>query len=563
MATGETLVDVARERAATLGEALCVRYLVNGEATGPSVDLSYAALVRRASAIAATLQQHVRPDDRALLMFPAGVEFVTAFFGCLFAGVVPVPVYPPDFARPERALAKLRAIVVDSGAGVALTTQAFLPSLDRAKPAIPELAHIAGIAVDVCDDANAGDWRPTPITGDTIALLQYTSGSTGSPKGAVIRHRQLIANERTIAAKMGPVKLVAGWLPVFHDMGLIGNVLQVIYAGAGLVMMSPFSFLKRPARWLEAISHFRADTSGGPNFAYEQCVRRVSDEERARLDLSCWELAFCGAEPVRTATVDRFCEMFAPRGFARRAFYPCYGLAEATLFVTGGTRGTEARHTTFRASALDRGEAIATSTADDARALVSCGTPSSTEEIRIVDPDTAAPLADGRVGEIWVRGPAISNGYYNRGDNSAVFAAQLASGESPFLRTGDLGFLHEGELYISGRRKDMVIIGGRNLFPTDIEATAEAAVPTIRKGCCAAFSIERDGEEKLVLVAEHDVAKAVDVIREIKRAVAEHHQVALHDVVLVTAGTLPKTSSGKLERYACRAAYLSGAYLIS
>jgi acyl-CoA synthetase (AMP-forming)/AMP-acid ligase II len=563
MAAGDTLVDVARERAGTLGDALCVRYLVNGEVTGPTVELSYAALIRRATAIAATLQQHARRDDRALLMFPAGVEFVTAFFGCLFAGVMPVPVYPPDFARPERALAKLRAIVVDCGARVALTTQAFAPSLDRAKPSIPELADVTSIAVDACEDGRAGDWRPPAITGDTVALLQYTSGSTGSPKGAVIRHRQLLANEHSIAAKMGPVRLVAGWLPVFHDMGLIGNVLQVIHAGAGLVMMSPFSFLKRPARWLEAISHFRADTSGGPNFAYEQCLRRISGEERARLDLSCWELAFCGAEPVRSTTVDRFCALYEPHGFSRRAFYPCYGLAEATLLVTGGTRGTEARHTRFRASALDRGEAIEVTADDDARHLVSCGTPAPTEEIRIVDPDSLAPLAEGRVGEIWVRGPAISNGYWNRDDNDAIFAAQLASGEPAFLRTGDLGFIHAGELYISGRRKDVVIIGGRNLFPPDIEATAEAAVPTIRKGCCAAFSIERDGEEKLVLVAEHDASTEVDVVREIKRAVAEHHQVALHDVVLVTSGTLPKTSSGKLERYACRASYLSGAYLIS
>jgi acyl-CoA synthetase (AMP-forming)/AMP-acid ligase II len=563
MGDGETLVEVARERAAMLGHACCVRFLVNGDVTGPIVELTYADLVDRASAIAATLQQRSQPGDRALLMFPSGVEFVTAFFGCLFAGVIPVPVYPPDFAKPERALAKLAAIVADCGPSAALTTQAFLPSLERALPALPQLAGIARIPVDACADVSAADWRAATITPDTIALLQYTSGSTGSPRGAVIRHAQLLANERSIAERMGPVKLVVGWLPVFHDMGLIGNVLQAIYAGGGLVLMSPFSFLKRPARWLEAISHFRAETSGGPNFAYEQCTRRISEEERARLDLGSWRVAFCGAEPVRATTIDRFCATFQRHGFARAAFYPCYGLAEATLFVTGNARGREPRCTTFRSSLLDRGQAVVTGEGDDARCLVSCGTPASTEDVRVVDPDTCVPVEDDRVGEIWVRGPATSSGYWNRADNEAFFAARLEGGEPTFLRTGDLGFVHAGELYICGRRKDMIIISGRNLFPPDIEATAEVAVPTIRKGCCAAFSIERDGEERLVIVAEHDAAHAADVIREIKRAVVEHHQVAPFDVLVVGAGTLPKTSSGKLERYACRRAYLDGAYLIS
>jgi acyl-CoA synthetase (AMP-forming)/AMP-acid ligase II len=330
-------------------------------------------------------------------------------------------------------------------------------------------------------------------------------------------------------------------------MGLIGNVLQGLCAGTGLVLMSPFAFLKRPARWLEAISHFRASTSGGPNFAYELCARRITDEECAALDLSSWEVAYCGAEPIREATYRRFLERFGPRGFSRSTFYPCYGLAEATLFVTGNRRGTAPRSCAFDAAALDRGEVVV----DGARTLISCGVPSPSEEVRIVDPVTSTVTTG--VGEIWVRGPGVAAGYWGR-DSDDVFAARLASGDGPFLRTGDLGFLHGGELFIAGRHKDMIILAGRNLFPQDLEAAIEAAVPAVRKGCCAAFSVERDGEERLCIMAEHDGSPEPETIREIKRALAEHAPV--FDVVLVGKGGVFKTSSGKLERHACRRAYL-------
>jgi acyl-CoA synthetase (AMP-forming)/AMP-acid ligase II len=554
----DTLVDVVRDRASSLGDAVWLRYLTTGDVSGPIEELSYAKLAQRAAATAAALQRHCAVGDRAILMFSPGLDFVTAFFGCLFAGVIPVPAYPPSLAKPDRTQAKLHAIARDCGARLALTTSECLSIVEFVAP-----PGVQCVAMETCDSALSTQWQAPNISQETVALLQYTSGSTGAPKGVVVRHRQLIANERSIDAGMGPVNLVVGWLPLFHDMGLIGNVLQGLCAGSGLVLMSPFSFLKRPARWLEAISHFRATTSGGPNFAYDLCVRRVPEEERVRLDLSTWKVACCGAEPVRAATYERFARAFEPCGFSRSAFYPCYGLAEATLFVAGAKRGAPPKSCAFRASALDRGEVVVATSdassaepptgADDRRVLMSCGKPSPTEEIRIVDSERLVPT-DG-VGEIWVRGPAVASGYWGRADDGTTFGACLADDDGPFLRTGDLGFLYDGELYIVGRRKDMIILGGRNLFPQDIEATVEAAAPSLRNGCCVAFSVEHDDAERLVIMAEHDGPSSPEVVQSIKQAVVVHHQAPVFDVVLVKKGTVSKTSSGKVERYACRQTY--------
>ena len=554
----ETLVDVVRDRASSLGDAVWLRYLTTGDVSGPIDELSYTELARRAAAIAAALQRQCAVGERAMLLFPPGLDFVTCFFGCLFAGVIPVPAYPPSLAKPERTRAKLHAIARDCEARLFLTTSEGLSALECAAP-----PGVQCVAIETRNSALSAVWQTPTISRETVAFLQYTSGSTGAPKGVVVRHRQLIANELSIEAGMGPVNLVVGWLPVFHDMGLIGNVLQSLCAGSSVVLMSPFSFLKRPARWLEAISHFRATTSGAPNFAYDLCVHRVREEERVRLDLSCWEVACCASEPVRAATYERFSRAFESCGFSRSAFYPCYGLAEATLFVTGSKRGTPPNTCAFQASALDRGEVVVATDrtvrpetaagADDRRVLVSCGKASPTEEIRIVDPERLIPT-DG-IGEIWVRGPGIASGYWGRENDGAIFSARLANGDGPFLRTGDLGFLYEAELYVTGRRKDMIILGGRNLFPQDIEATVEAAVPSLRQGGCVAFSVEHEDGERLVIMAEHDHPSSPEVVRTIKQAVVTHHQAPVFDVVLVKKGAVLKTSSGKIERYACSQAY--------
>jgi acyl-CoA synthetase (AMP-forming)/AMP-acid ligase II len=544
----DTLVDVVCEQADTRGKEIWLRYLVTGDVSGPINELTYGELEQRARAIASELLHHASPGDRALLVFPPGIDFVTAMFGCLFAGIVPVPAYPPGLAKPERSIAKLHAIVGDCTPCIALTSTEFLSRVSRV---VPPGIHL--VATDTCRESM---WRPPEINADTIALLQYTSGSTGAPKGVVLRHRHLIANQFSIEAGMGPVGLVVGWLPMYHDMGLIGNLFQSLYAGTGLVLMSPVAFLKRPARWLEAISHFRATTSGGPNFAYDLCTQRVTDEVRSLLDLSSWRVAFCGAEPIRDITYRNFTDRFASRGFSRSSFYPCYGLAEASLFVTGKRRDETSRSLAFRNSALERGEVELADGDTDARVLTSCGMPSPGDEVLIVDPERCIPAMG--VGEIWVRGPGVASGYWGR-DSDDVFRARLADGDGPFLRTGDLGFLHGGELFVAGRYKDLIILAGRNLFPQDIEAVIEDTVPTIRRGHCAAFSIDQTDGEKLCIAAEYDAhaATVASTITAIKQAVAEQCEAAVFEVLLVKKGELPKTSSGKLERYACRKLFRS------
>jgi acyl-CoA synthetase (AMP-forming)/AMP-acid ligase II/acyl carrier protein len=354
--------------------------------------------------------------------------------------------------------------------------------------------------------------------------------------------------------------VVVGWLPLYHDMGLIGNVLQPLYVGARAVLLSPLTFLQRPALWLAAVARYRATTSGGPNFAYDLCARKVGEEEKAGLDLSSWSVAFNGAEPVRAETVERFAAAFAPCGFRRAAFFPCYGLAEATLFVTGGAPGAGPVIRPVDAAALERHQVADAPPGAPGRALVGCGRAAAGQAVRIVDPESGAPCAPGRVGEVWVAGPSVAAGYWGRPEETArTFGARLA-GEGPFLRTGDLGFLADGELFVTGRRKDLIILRGRNHYPQDLERTAEASHPALRPGCGAAFGVDRDGEERLVILqeVERSAADPAGIADAVRRAVAGEHEVAVEEVVLVRSGTVLKTSSGKVRRAACRAAYLAG-----
>ncbi|MFL6261097.1 MAG: non-ribosomal peptide synthase/polyketide synthase [Thermoanaerobaculia bacterium] len=533
-------------------------FITDSESVGST--LTYAELDRRARSIGVWLREIGASGERVLLLYPPGLDFIGSFFGCLYAGAVAVPAYPP---RLKRSDARLQAIARDCQPRVVLTIDSILARSAALTEQSPELAATRWLSTDgLGDELGEGADLPEPAA-DSLALLQYTSGSTGTPKGVKVSHAALLHNEEMIRRAFGQSEesLVVGWLPLYHDMGLIGNVLQPLYSGARCVLMPPVAFLQKPLRWLRAISDFRGTTSGGPSFAYGLCVDRIRPEQRERLDLSSWRLAFNGSEPVRSETMRRFAEAFAPCGFRAEAFYPCYGLAEATLFVSG-TPGAGLLTRSFAAGALEEGRAEPADRANGRRELVSCGHTGLEQRIVVADPEAGVELPDGRVGEIWVRGLSVADGYWGREEESdRVFRAFLAGGEGPFLRTGDLGFLAGGELFVTGRLKDLIIIRGRNLYPQDVERTAEESCPDLRASSSAAFTIEKDGEERLVVVCELERrpgAAPEEIAERVRRAVTDEHEVLLHEVVLIRPGALPKTSSGKVQRRACRAAYLAG-----
>ncbi|HEV7787209.1 MAG TPA: fatty acyl-AMP ligase, partial [Thermoanaerobaculia bacterium] len=486
MSASQSFVDVVRERAGRLGERLAFTFLADGEE--PVEQLTYAGLDRRARSVGADLQRLGAAGERVLLLFPPGLDFIAAFLGCLYAGAVAVPAYPPS---PGRGTGRLRSLLEDARPRLALTVSSMLDRVERELSEVAEPPPVRAIdTLPPGPPGSAEDWRPPAVDPSTLAFLQYTSGSTSTPKGVRITHGNLLANERAIQRAFGQSEesVVVGWLPLYHDMGLIGNVLQPIWCGGSCVLMSPLAFLQKPSRWLAAVSRFRATTSGGPDFAYALSVRKVPPAERAGLDLSSWRVAFNGAEPVRAATLDAFASVFEPCGFRRQAFYPCYGLAEATLFVSGGDPDIEPN--------------IAPRVrVEEGKPRVGCGRAWPGERLAIADPETGRRAPAGREGEIWVAGPSVADGYWNRPEETArTFGARLAeTGEGPFLRTGDLGLLgSDGELFVTGRLKDLIVVRGRNLYPHDLERTAEESHPALRSGGAAAFSVEADGEERLV-----------------------------------------------------------------
>jgi amino acid adenylation domain-containing protein len=557
-----TLVEMLRRRALEQPERRAVTFLADGESQ--ELSLAYSGLDRRARELAASLQRTCRPGARALLLLPPGLDYVAAFLGCAYAGVVAVPVYAPR--RLDRVVARLQALNRSAQAAVLLAPGALLSLADEAMADAPELRALARLAVDE-PGADAGAWFEPDLDGDSIAFLQYTSGSTGDPKGVVLTHGGLLRHLELIRDQLGlgADDEVVSWLPPYHDMGLIGGILEPLYAGFPVTLLSPAHFLQRPARWLEAVSRTRATVSGGPNFAYELILARTDAAERAGWDLSRWRVAFNGAEPIRADTLARFAEAFRPSGFRRESLFPCYGLAEATLFVSGGPRSEAPEVTAFSKPALEQGRVEEAPPGAPARPLVGCGIPAGGQRVAIVDPHSLVPCSAGTVGEIWVSSPTLAGGYWGRAEETRrAFDARLAgSGEGPFLRTGDLGFLHRGRLFVAGRLKDLVIVRGRNHYPQDLEASVQRSHPALRPGGGAAFSIAVDGEERLVIVHEvdrhvRDVA-VEEVAREVRRALAEEHELCLEALALLAPGTLPKTSSGKVQRHACREGFVSGA----
>ncbi len=567
MSDPETLLALIRGRARELSNAVAFTYLADGETETPGDVLSYLDLDKQARRVAAALQASAQPGDRAILLYPPGLDYICAFFGCLYAGVTAVPAYPPDPSRLARTLPRLQALVRDAQADVVLATET-ITSFAQALELAPDLKAKRWLATDRLVHGEES-WQEPSVVGDTLAFLQYTSGSTGTPKGVMLSHANLLHNARSLreAWRIDAPPVAVGWLPLYHDMGLIGNVVFNLYYGGRCILMSPIHFLQRPLRWLRAISKYRGTISGGPNFAYDLCARKIAPNERSVLDLSCWDVAFNGAEMVRHDTLERFAQTFGPSGFRRSAFVPCYGLAEATLIVTGTKTASGPSSVNVAEKDLREKRVSTESTDSRSLAIVGCGQAAGEQHVVIVDVETRRPVDVGRLGEIWVSGPSVAHGYWNRPDESTeTFAAHLADdGRRPFLRTGDLGFLLGSELYVAGRLKDMIVIQGANLYPHDIEKAVEDTSPALRPGCGAAFAVEIDQEEKLVVVQEVDAKRLAttdsnvtpqQLVASIRATLGEEFRLQPHAVVLLKPGTIPKTSSGKIMRYACRDAYL-------
>jgi len=555
--TAGTFVDILRARADSQRDHIAFSFLPDGGTD--RLTVTYGDLDRQARTIAGRLQVTASPGDRALLVLPPGIEYIAAFMGCMYAGVVAVPVFPP---ASSGSLNQLTAVIHDCEPRLALTSGVLATRI----PADRGGTRTAVVVADAGEPGGGEGWTPRPVRPEQLAYLQYTSGSTGTPRGVAVTHANLVHNSAAITARcrLGTDTPGVSWLPPYHDMGLVGSVLQPIYSGFHMALMPPMAFLRRPVRWLQAISRHRAVLTVAPNFAYELCVRDAPTADDPQLDLSSWQIAYVGAEPVRADTLDRFTTAFARYGFRRRTFVPCYGLAEATLMVSAVPRDSDPTVLSVDRWQLGGGAAAEKPGGDpSAVRLVGCGPAVHGQPVVIVDPYTGRRCPPAEVGEIWVGGPSVAQGYWNKpADTAEVFQAHLRdTGEGPFLRTGDLGVVLDGELYVTGRIKDLIIINGRNHHPSDIELTVANADPRQRHGFCVAFPVDVDGEERLVVVLEvrptvpaNGYATLVD---DIRRAVSAEHGLAVHEVVLVDRGSVPKTLTGKVRRTECRAAYLN------
>ena len=569
-ASYQNLVEVLRARASEQGSKVAFTFLDDGEHEG--ARFTYAELDERARAIATALRDRgIARGDRALLLYPPSLDFIPALFGCLYAGVIAVPAYPPQ--PSQRTLSRLLSIVCDADVAVVLADDAVAAGA-RMINQTPALAAIPWLATDGLSLDRAPGWQTPHLECDDLAFLQYTSGSTAQPRGVMVSHANLLHNlaYASHAAGNDAATVSVSWLPVIHDMGLIEGVLGPIFGGYPAYLMAPTSFLHRPIRWLRAITRYRATTSGGPNFAYDLCVRKVNDVQRAELDLASWRIAYNGAEPIRAETLEAFHERFRLVGFRWRSFYPVYGLAESTLLVSTGGPTYEPVIHDASAEALACGRlSVEPRPRAGTRPVVASGPVSFGTRVVIVDPETRRRCADGRVGEIWVSSRSVARGYWrNEPATRETFDAHLADGDGPFLRTGDLGALRDGELFVAGRLKDVLIVRGYKHFPQDIEQTAERQHSAIRPGCSAAFSIEGVGGESVALALEIDFRRAqgddreapqrciADLIERVRAAVSEEHGVVLAAVSVLAVGGTPKTSSGKLRRRACRAGFLDG-----
>ncbi|MFI6860120.1 fatty acyl-AMP ligase [Streptomyces sp. NPDC050421] len=561
-----TFTELLRARTAELADEDVHIFLRDTAGGTVAEHLTYGELDREARRIAACLQEYGAAGQPVLLAYSSTVEFLKAFAGCLYAGAVAVPVPLPGEAGRDKRLNRTTAVLKDTGAEVVLTETSAAPEV-ALWLARNSRSGAACLVTDVSDIGDPEKWQPVAARPDDLVFLQYTSGSVSEPRGVTVSHRNLLANQATLHKLLRTTRedVFGSWLPYFHDMGLVAHLLHPVFLGSHSVQVTPLSFVKRPLRWLQAIDEYGVTVGGGPNFCYDLCVHRVKDEQIATLDLSRWRLALNGAEPVRAESLDAFAERFAPAGFRPEALRPCYGLAEATLVVSGGVPGTPHVRKVFDKTELEYDRvADATDTAGTParhQTLVGCGTPVDME-VRIVDPLTHHEMPPGAVGEIWLRGYSIARGYWRRPTETVrTFRASLNDEESNFLRTGDLGMLVDGELFVTGRLKEVIIINGRNVYPQDVEWAARTVSPALTFGAGAAFSVDA-GREHLVLVQEVrgvGSAELRPVAQKIQALIGQEFEIPAGNVLLVRPGTVRRTSSGKVQRTLMRKLFLDGA----
>lgn len=559
------IVDLVKQHAVNQANQISYSFLNNGEEL--SEELSYQALDQAARGIAAHLSNNlgISKGDRVILLFVPGLDFVRGLFACLYGGFIAVPVNPP--ATGQQSWANFLSIVENAGASLILADDSKAKFLDRQRlvtkqgPSAP-IFDIADIDYSLADCYQDPASQP-----DDVALLQYTSGTTSIPKGVMVTHANIIHNLSIIEEQIYQGRrTTVSWLPIYHDMGLFGAVLESAYVGCQCVLMPPSSFLMKPVRWLKAIQRFGAEVSGGPNFAFELCVDAIEDSVRDELDLSCWKVAASGAEPVLAPTLRRFGKKFFKTGFNPSGFVPCYGLAESTLLACANKKDRSKPPVQIAVSQeqLSKGTIVLQSDGNDIKEFVSCGAPGP-NEMAIVDVASGQALDEARVGEIWIRSPSVAQGYWNNPQQTAEVFGQSINGLSGYYRTGDLGFMLDGEIYISGRIKDLIIIRGKNHYPGDIEHTVQAVSEQLMPDSGAVFALEREGTERVVVLQEvkQSFVKSVDtkaMIESIERAVIEHHTIKPDAIMLLRPGRILKTSSGKIRRSACRDSYLAGQF---
>ncbi len=586
-----TLVDLLRDRASQYPEKVAYTFLEDGEYEVS--HFTYRQLDEKARAIAAYLQAQLKIGDRVLLVYPQGLEAIAALLGCLYAGMIAIPAPAPETSRLKRTLPRLEAIAADAGASLILTTASLLTKRDgnlrfqaksfvgRIKGRSSLLLHYYLAAAETVQETSplatlpwaatetipchlAAQWQAPDINGDTLAYLQYTSGSTSTPKGVMLDHANLMGHLAALQQAVGydSNSVTVTWMPYFHDYGLVEGILEPLYNGTPCYLMSPTAFIKHPFRWLKAIEHYGATHSQAPNFAYAYCLKRVTPAERDTLDLSQWQAAGNAAEPINPEVMEQFCQTFASCGFRPHAFAPAYGLAEATLLVTTSRKADTSVFCTIDADALAQNRIVETPTG---QRLAGSGRLLAETQVVVVHPETLTRCAPDEVGEIWVASVGVARGYWQRPDatQETFYAHLVDTGKSAFLRTGDLGFLKDGELFVTGRLKDLIIIRGANYYPQDLEWVVEKSHPALRSSYGAAFAIEIDGVEQVVIAFEVDrsASKNLDVdevVGAIRNAVAEHYELPIYGIVLLKRGSIPKTSSGKIQRQACQKAFLDG-----